>query len=80
VVVSQTSTICPSRARVSLILSNYPTWCRSTFEPCCHDLTRVFVYPSCSVIQENVIADHTDDQVSLEVLTLIGDVIFDVGI
>jgi hypothetical protein len=29
----------PSRARVSLILSKYPTWCQSIFEPCRHDFT-----------------------------------------
>jgi hypothetical protein len=28
----------------------YPSRCWSNFEPCCHDLTRAFVYPSCSVI------------------------------
>jgi hypothetical protein len=42
-VASQTSTICPIGARVSLILSKYPTWCRSTVEPGCHDLTRLHV-------------------------------------
>jgi hypothetical protein len=75
-VISQTSTICPIRARVSLILSKYPTWCRSTFEPCCHDITRAFVYPSCLVIQENVISDRFN----LEVITPMGDVILDVGV
>jgi hypothetical protein len=74
------STNCSSRARVSLILSKYPTWCHSTSEPCHHDLTRAFVYPSCSVIQENVNSDCVDDRVSLDVLTLMGDVVLDVGI
>jgi hypothetical protein len=36
----------PVGAHASLILSKYPTWCRATFEPCCHDLTCVLVYPS----------------------------------
>jgi hypothetical protein len=79
-VVSQTSTIFPIRAHVSLISSKYPTWCLSTFEPCHHDLTRVFIYPSCSVIQESVISDHADDRFSLEVLTPIGDVVLDIEI
>jgi hypothetical protein len=35
--------------RVSLLSSKYPTGCRSTFEPCCYDLTRDFMYPSCSI-------------------------------
>jgi hypothetical protein len=78
--VSQMSTTCPSRARVSLISSEYPTWCRSTLEPCCHDLTRVFMYLSCSVIQENVIFDRVEDWFSLEVLTPMGDVVLDIGI
>jgi hypothetical protein len=63
------SAICPSRARISLILSKYPTWCCPTFEPYHHDLTRAFMYLSCSVIQENVIFDRTEDQFNLEVLT-----------
>jgi hypothetical protein len=29
--------------------------------PCQCDLTRDFVYPSCSTIQENIIFDHTND-------------------
>jgi hypothetical protein len=48
--VLQPSTICPTRALVSLISSKYPTRCRSTSEPCHHDLTRAFIYLSCSVI------------------------------
>jgi hypothetical protein len=39
VAVSQPSTICPTRARVSLISSKYSTWYRSTFKPYRHDLT-----------------------------------------
>jgi hypothetical protein len=80
VVVLQTSTICPIRACISLISSKYPIWCRSTFEPCRHDLTRGFIYPSCSVIQENVISDRVEDRFSLKVLTLMGDLVLDVGI
>jgi hypothetical protein len=78
-VILQASAICPSRARVSLISSKYPTWCRSTFEPCHHDLTRVFMYLSCSFIQENVIFDHAKDRFSLEVLTPMSDVVLDIG-
>jgi hypothetical protein len=37
----------------------YPAWCRPNFEPCCHDLTRAFLYPSCSAIQKNVTSDRT---------------------
>jgi hypothetical protein len=77
--VSPPSTIFPIRARVSLILSKYPTWCQSTFESCRHDLTRAFVYPSCSTIQENIIFDRTNDRFSLKVLTPMGDVILDIG-
>jgi hypothetical protein len=40
---------CLNGARVSLISSKYPTWCRSTFEPCCFELTNDFVYPSYSI-------------------------------
>jgi hypothetical protein len=78
--VLQMSTICPNRARVSMISSKYPTWCRYTFEPCRHDLTRAFMYPSCSVIQENVISDRAEDRFNLEVLTLMGDVALGIGI
>jgi hypothetical protein len=77
--VSQPSTICPIRAHVSLISSKYPTWCRSTFEPCRHDLIHAFVYPSCSIIQENIIFDRANDRFNLEVLTTMGDVILDIG-
>jgi hypothetical protein len=78
--VSQMSTICPIRAHVSLILSKYPTWCRFTFEPCHHDLTRAFVYPSCLVFQDNVISNRVEDRFSLEVLTPMGDVVLNVEI
>jgi hypothetical protein len=70
---------CPTRARVSLISSMYHTWCRSTSEPCSHDLTRAFMYLSCSVIQENVIFNHAEVRFSLEVLTSIEDVVLDFG-
>jgi hypothetical protein len=36
-------TMFPISAWVSPILSHYPTECRSTFEPCHHDLTRAFM-------------------------------------
>jgi hypothetical protein len=36
-------TMLPTSACVLPFLSKYPTWCRSTFEPCRHDLTM----PSC---------------------------------
>jgi hypothetical protein len=73
------STICPSRAHVSLILSKCPTWCRSTFEPCHHDLTSAFVYPSCSFTQENVTSTCAEARFSLEVCTLMEDVLLDIG-
>jgi hypothetical protein len=59
-------TIYPIRARVSLISSKYPIWCRYTFEPCRHDFTRAFVYPSCSVIQEKVVSDRTEGSSSFQ--------------
>jgi hypothetical protein len=37
----------------------YPAWCWPNFEPCCHGLTRAFLYPSCSAIQKNVTSDRT---------------------
>jgi hypothetical protein len=40
------------------MLSKYPTWCRATFVPCCHDLTCVIVYSSCSIIQMNDVSNH----------------------
>jgi hypothetical protein len=79
-VVLQTFEICPSRAHVLLILSKYPTWCRSTFEPSRHGLTHAFMYLPCLVIQENVIFDRAEDRFSLEVLTPMGDVFLDIGI
>jgi hypothetical protein len=39
-------TMLPVSARVSPISSRYPTECRSTFEPCHHDLTRAQCYKS----------------------------------
>jgi hypothetical protein len=64
----------------ALILSKYPIWCRSIFEPCCHVLNCAFVYSSYSVIQGNAIFDCADEWVSLEVLTLMGDIVLDVRI
>jgi hypothetical protein len=58
----------------------YPAWCQSNFEPRCHDLTRAFVYPLCSLIQENVISDRAEDSFSLEVLTSMGEIVLDIGI
>jgi hypothetical protein len=43
VVVSQRSIICSSRAHVSLILSKYPTWCRSTSS----HVIMISLMPSC---------------------------------
>jgi hypothetical protein len=63
--VLQPSTICPTRARVSLILSKYTARCRSTSEPCLHDLTRAFMYLSCSVIQEVAIFNRAEVPFSL---------------
>jgi hypothetical protein len=72
-VVSQTSTICPIRACVSLILSKYPTWYWPTFEPCRHDLTHAFCV--------SILFHHPREcKFSLEVLTLIEDIVLDVGI
>jgi hypothetical protein len=72
IVVSQMSTICPVGACVSLISSKYPIWYQSTFEPCLHDLTRAFGYPSCSVIQENIIFHHANNHFNLKVITQMG--------
>jgi hypothetical protein len=69
VMVSQPSIICPIKARVSLISSKYPTWCRFTLEPCRHDLTCAFSYPSCAISQENIIFNRANDQFCMEVLT-----------
>jgi hypothetical protein len=38
------------------------------------------MYPSCLVIQENVISDRAEDWFSLEVLTSMSDVVLDIGI
>jgi hypothetical protein len=50
------------------------------FNPCRHDLTRAFMYLSCSVIQEHVIFDRAEDRFSLKVIIPMGNVILDVGI
>jgi hypothetical protein len=66
-----------SSSHVGPLSSKYPTWCQSTSEPCRHDLTHAFMYLSCSIIQENVIFNHTEDRFSLEILTSMKDVILD---
>jgi hypothetical protein len=43
--------------------------------PCQYDLTCDFMYPSCSIIQENIIFDGANDQSSLEF-----DKVLDIGI
>jgi hypothetical protein len=48
----------PVGARASPMLNKYHIWCRANFEPCCHDLTWVLVYPSWSIIQTNGVSDH----------------------
>jgi hypothetical protein len=48
-----TWSLCLVGAHASLMLSKYPTCCRATFEPCCHNLTCVLVYSSCFIIQTN---------------------------
>jgi hypothetical protein len=45
-----------------------------------HVLNCAFVYSSYSVIQGNAIFDRADEWVSLEVITLMGDVVLDVRI
>jgi hypothetical protein len=47
--------------------------------PCQYDLTRDFVYPSYSTIQENIIFNRSNDRFSLEVLTPMGNVVLDIG-
>jgi hypothetical protein len=70
---------CPVGARVSLILSKYPTWCRSTFEPCRYDLSCAFMYLSYLGIQGNVVFDRAKDRFCLEVLISMEDVVLDFG-
>jgi hypothetical protein len=36
----------PLSAHISFISSKYPTWCRSTFQPCRYELTHNIMYPS----------------------------------
>jgi hypothetical protein len=60
--------------------TQYPSWCLFTSKPCLYDLTRDFMYPSYSIVQENIISDCTKDWFSLEVLTPMGDVNLDIGI
>jgi hypothetical protein len=55
-------------ARVSLILSECPTWRRSILKTCGHDLNRALVYPSCPNVPEKIIFEHANVQFSLEVL------------
>jgi hypothetical protein len=54
--------------RVSLISSEYPTWRRSTLNPCGHDLNRVLIYPSCPNVLEKIIFECVNVWFSLEVL------------
>jgi hypothetical protein len=61
-------------------ISTPPPWCPFIFYPCHFDLALNFVYPSCSVIQKNVISDRAEDQFILEVLTPMGFVVLEVGI
>jgi hypothetical protein len=78
-VVSQTSTICPIGARVSLILSKYPTWCQSTFEPCHYDLTQPRVPILFDLSKWIIIADHTNHCCGLESLAPMEDVGLNLG-
>jgi hypothetical protein len=54
-------------ARVSLISSEYSTWHQSTLKPCCHDLNRALVYPSCPNVPEKIIFERANVRFSLEV-------------
>jgi hypothetical protein len=44
-----------------------------------YDLTCDSIYPSCFIIQENIIFDRAMDRFSLEVLTPMGGVVLDIG-
>jgi hypothetical protein len=61
------------------VLSKYPTWCRSIFLAMSSWSHCAFRYPSCSVIQENIIFHRTNNHFSLEVITQMGDVVLDFG-
>jgi hypothetical protein len=54
--------------RVSLILSEYPTWRRSTLQPCGHDFNRALIYQSCPNVPEKIIFECANVRFSLEVL------------
>jgi hypothetical protein len=53
---------------VSLISSEYPTWCRSTLKSCGHDLNCALIYPSCPNVPEKIIFERANVWFSLEVL------------
>jgi hypothetical protein len=55
-------------AHVSLILSEYSTWRRSTLKPCGHDLNRALVYPSCPNVPEKIIFECANVRFSFKVL------------
>jgi hypothetical protein len=54
-------------------------WFMSIIKPCRYDLTRDFVYPFSSAIQEYVTTDRTNDRFSLEVLTHMEGVSLSIG-
>jgi hypothetical protein len=73
----------PLHSNSTLVSANptqYPTWCLFTFEQGCSDFARDYVSPSYSAIQKEIIIDHANVQLSLEVLTLMEDVVFNIGI
>jgi hypothetical protein len=65
---------------VSVNTTQYPAWCPFTSEPWCSDFTRDFMNPSYSAVQKEIIIDRANVRLSLEVLTLMEDVILNIGI
>jgi hypothetical protein len=49
------------------------------FKTCRFDLAHDFMYPSRSIVQENIISDHANDRFYLEVLTLMEDLPLTLG-
>jgi hypothetical protein len=73
----------PLHSNSTLVSANptqYPTCCPFTSKPWCSDFARDFVNPSYSAIQKEIIVDHANVQLSLEVLTLMEDVVLNIGI
>jgi hypothetical protein len=73
----------PLRSNSTLVSANptqYPTWCPFISKPWCSDFACDFVNPSYSAIQKVIIIDRANVRLSLEVLTLMEDVVLNIGI